>query len=131
MAISALDDPIVSGGELSDPSSGRKRIQLTRSDCLPFNAIESSSHLVLAAVPHGGHLGWFDGDLFGPDRHRRWHVKPVLEFLQGALDELGSQSSGSAGSCEPLQVKEAGGWKWAEGAGWQVAHPLDNKVKMI
>ena len=77
-------------------------------------------------------MGWFDGDLFGPDRHRRWHVKPVLEFLQGALDELSSASSTlGSGSCEPLQVKEVGGWKWAEGAGWQVALPMDGKVKMV
>lgn len=97
-------------------------------DCLPYTAIEASSHLVLAAVPHGGHLGWFDGSLFGPDRHRRWHVKPVLEFLRGALDELGDKSA-----CEPLEVKEVGGWKWAEGAGWQLVHPLehDGKIKRL
>ena len=88
-------------------------------DCLPYTAIESSSHLVLAAVPHGGHLGWFDGSLLGPDRHKRWHVKPVLEFFQGALDELGS-----AGGSEVLEVKEVGGWKWAEGVGWQVVSPI-------
>lgn len=91
--------------------------RLTDADCLPFAAVEASTHLVLAAVPHGGHLGWFEGSLTGNDRHKRWHVKPVLEFLQGALDELVPMSP----KLEPLDVKEVGGWKWAEGAGWQVA----------
>ena len=83
------------------------------SDCLPYTAITASSHFVLAAVPHGGHLGWFDGPLFGPDKHRRWHVRPVIEFLTGALNSLQYEM-------EPLTVKEAGGWKYAEGTGWMV-----------
>jgi len=93
--------------------AGRKLIL----DCLPYPAITASSHFVLATVPHGGHLGWFNGPLFGPDSHSRWHVKPVIEFLTGALDSLKYEMG-------PLQVKEVGGWKYAEGTGWMVVEDI-------
>lgn len=88
-------------------------------DCLPYTAITASSHFVLATVPHGGHLGWFDGPLLGPLKHRRWHVRPVIEFLTGALNSL------DAGFKVPaLVVKESGGWKYAEGTGWMVVEDV-------
>lgn len=113
LAISALDDPIVSGGE-----SRASQHRLNFADCLPYAAVEASTHLVLATVPHGGHLGWFEGSLTGSDHHQRWHVKPVLEFLKGVIDDLVPSTPG----VEALKVKEVGGWKWAEGAGWQVVN---------
>ncbi|WVQ81757.1 hypothetical protein IAT38_003882 [Cryptococcus sp. DSM 104549] len=106
LAISALDDPIVSG------------------DCLPYPAIRASSHLVLAAVPQGGHLGWFDGPLTGPERHRRWHVRPIIEFLRGAVQEL-----------QPLPKEVAGaevrkgedGWCFVGEVGWRVVGDEEEK----
>jgi hypothetical protein len=86
-------------------------------DCLPYTAITASSHFVLAAVPRGGHLGRFNGPLFGPERHNRWHVRPVLEFLTGALDSLKYEM-------EPLEVKDVGRWKYAEGTGWMVVEDI-------
>lgn len=113
LGISALDDPIVSGGELSVLIED---LELT-SDCLPYSAIKASSHFVLATVPHGGHLGWFDGPLLGPDHHSRWHVKPVIEFLTGALNSLKYEM-------DPLQVKNVDGWKCAEETGWMVVEDI-------
>jgi hypothetical protein len=57
--------------------------------------------------------------LFGPDNHSRWHVKPVIEFLAGALNTLKYEM-------EPLQVKvkDVGGWKYAEGTGWMVVEDI-------
>jgi hypothetical protein len=85
-------------------------------ECLPYDTISGSSHFALAAVPHGGHLGWFDGPLTGPEKHRRWHVRPTLEFLTGALNELDAPSECTV----PLVIKDQGGWKWADGIGWKV-----------
>ncbi|WVR06945.1 hypothetical protein IAU60_003981 [Kwoniella sp. DSM 27419] len=96
LALSARDDPIVSG------------------DCLPFSAVRESTHFVLATVPQGGHLGWFDGPLFGPDRHRRWHVRPVLEFLRNVVSELPDLK------LEPVVVRRQGRMFWAGEAGWEV-----------
>ncbi|ODN94221.1 anon-23da protein [Cryptococcus wingfieldii CBS 7118] len=101
LAISALDDPIVSG------------------DCLPFSAIRSSSHMVLAGVPQGGHLGWFDGPLFGPERHRRWHVRPIIEFLRGVIQTLPKSASEKALPVIKVVEKE-NGWCWVRDVGWRV-----------
>lgn len=86
-------------------------------DCLPYTAINASSHFVLATVPHGGHLGWFDGPLFGPNKHSRWHVRPVIEFLTGAFNSLKYE-------LEPLEVKDVDGWKYSEGTGWKVVEDI-------
>jgi predicted alpha/beta-fold hydrolase len=114
LGISALDDPIVSGGRSSSASTEHQRLM---TDCLPYTAITASSHFVLAAVPHGGYLGWFNGPLLGPDKHSRWHVRPVIEFLTGALNSLKYE-------IEPLVVKESGGWKFAEETGWMVVEDI-------
>ena len=82
-------------------------------ECLPYQTVQTSTHFVLAAVPHGGHLAWFDGPWSGPDRHRRWHVRPVLEFLRAAM-ELPNDP------VVPLQVVEKEGWFWSGDAGWKV-----------
>ncbi|ORY20635.1 alpha/beta hydrolase protein [Naematelia encephala] len=103
LAISALDDPIVSG------------------DCLPYPAVRESSHFVLAAVPHGGHLGWFNGPLFGPDRHRRWHVQPTLEFLRGVLTDIPAEP------LPALEVKKDGDWCWAGGASWNLVNEQEER----
>ncbi|WVO16146.1 hypothetical protein L204_103816 [Cryptococcus depauperatus] len=101
LAISALDDPIVPR------------------DSLPYAAIRNSSHMVLAEVPQGGHLGWFDGPFLGPDKHRRWHVRPIVEFLRGAIQELPISSSEKA--LKDIVVrKKKDGWCWVDEVGWRI-----------
>lgn len=95
LGISAIDDPIVSG------------------DCLPFQTVKNSSHFVLAAVPYGGHLGWFNGPFTGKDRHRRWHTRPVLEFLRASVDLPWK-------GVEKVNVVQKEGWSWSGGIGWRV-----------
>ncbi|WWD17204.1 hypothetical protein CI109_101642 [Kwoniella shandongensis] len=104
LAISALDDPILAG------------------DCLPYAAVHASSHFVLAAVPQGGHLGWFEGPLTGPDRHRRWHVKPVLEFFRGVLQNLPEPRA----NIKRMEVRKAGDWNWVGDVGWKL---VDEQVE--
>ncbi|WWC89242.1 uncharacterized protein L201_004161 [Kwoniella dendrophila CBS 6074] len=91
LAISALDDPIVS------------------SACLPYKAIRESSHCVLATVPQGGHLGWFEGPLTGKDKHKRWHVKPTIEFLTAILE---SHLPEHVNQIEATKVKNEGTLDW-------------------
>ncbi|WVQ99593.1 hypothetical protein IAU59_006729 [Kwoniella sp. CBS 9459] len=103
LGISALDDPIVSG------------------DFLPYQSVQESTHFVLATVPQGGHLGWFDGPYSGPGelRHRRWHVKPTLEFLRAIIADLPSseQARARAGAEKPTpQVERVGEWCFVSGA---------------
>lgn len=102
LAISALDDPIVSG------------------DCLPYSAVRASSHMILAGVAQGGHLGSFDSPSpFGPDRHRRWHVRPTIEFLRGVIKDL--PKSASEQKLGRVQVEEReGGWSWVGDVGWKL-----------
>ncbi|WVF71276.1 hypothetical protein IAT40_006079 [Kwoniella sp. CBS 6097] len=97
LGISALDDPIVSG------------------DFLPYQSVQDSTHFVLATVPQGGHLGWFEGPYIGPGeiRHRRWHVKPTIEFLRAIVDELPLSPSSSLGTGADggfQEVKRVGEW---------------------
>ncbi|KAK8864489.1 hypothetical protein IAR55_001739 [Kwoniella newhampshirensis] len=99
LAISALDDPIVSG------------------DLLPYAAVHASTHFVLATVPQGGHLGWFDGPLTGPDRHRRWHIRPVLEFLKGIMQNLPERTPMTN---ERIEVKTEGDWNTVGDVKWKV-----------
>jgi hypothetical protein len=56
----------------------------------------------------------------GPMRHRRWHVRPVIEFFTGALDQF-RQSDEKMG---PLAVREVGKWKYSGGTGWMVVDDL-------
>ncbi|WWD03072.1 hypothetical protein V865_001117 [Kwoniella europaea PYCC6329] len=106
LAISALDDPIVS------------------SACLPYKAIRQSSHCVLATVSQGGHLGWFEGPLVGKNKHKRWHVKPTIEFLRGILD---SNSTNVGKNKEQLLVRREGDWTWIGEVGWMVLDEVDEK----
>jgi hypothetical protein len=100
LALSALDDPVVPG------------------DCLPYTAVRSSSHFVLGNIPHGGHLGWFDGPLTGPDRHRRWHTQPTMEFFRGVLCDLVYPCDDKTPSLE--RNIDYDGWSWTEGTKWKV-----------
>ena len=94
------------GGDCADP------------DCLPYVAVESSSHFVLATVPHGGHLGWWDGPLTGPDRHRRWHTRPVVEFFRGLLNDIVYAGDGKMPTLE--RHIDYDGWSCVEGTRWKV-----------
>nr|XP_018262890.1 anon-23da protein [Kwoniella dejecticola CBS 10117]OBR85048.1 anon-23da protein [Kwoniella dejecticola CBS 10117] len=104
LAISALDDPIVS------------------SACLPYKAIRRSTHCVLATVSQGGHLGWFEGPPFGKDKHKRWHVKPTIEFFQGILDLPCNMSSPTKDT-----GRRVGDWTWVGDVGWMVLDEMDEK----
>ncbi|WRT66465.1 uncharacterized protein IL334_003424 [Kwoniella shivajii] len=106
LAISALDDPIVS------------------SACLPHKAIRQSSHVILATVPQGGHLGWFEGPLLGLNKHRRWHVKPTIEFLKANL----ALPEGHIGPADSSQsARYDGDWTWVGEVGWMLIDEKDEK----
>lgn len=97
---------------------------LTTIDCLPLAAVRASSHFVLASVPQGGHLGWFDGPLIGSQRHHRWHTKPVMEFLRGAITDLRKEYD-----LRPVEVSiDQQGWHRCEGAAWKVID--DHEVEL-
>lgn len=89
-------------------------------DCLPYSAVRASSHMILAGVAQGGHLGSFDSPFpFGPDRHRRWHVRPTIEFLRGVIKDL--PKSASEQKLGRVQVEEReGGWSWVGDVGWKL-----------
>lgn len=70
LGINAYDDPVVHG------------------TALPVSQVQGGSHVYLAVTGGGGHLGWFDGPMFGPQSKRRWVVKPMGEFLTAAARDL-------------------------------------------
>ncbi|WWC70080.1 uncharacterized protein I206_104026 [Kwoniella pini CBS 10737] len=107
LAISALDDPIVS------------------SACLPYKAIRQSTHFVLATISQGGHLGWFEGPLFGKDKHERWHIKPTIEFLKGIQDI--SDSTTYKTDSDTLEIRRVGDWTWVGDVGWLVLDEIDEE----
>jgi len=76
-----------------------------RSGSLPEETSRESSHVILAKMPGGGHMGFFDGPWSGRGKRERWMIKPILEFLQA----MGPSEPVSL--VKPLLVeKEEGGW---------------------
>lgn len=88
LGINAFDDPVVHG------------------DVLPVPQVEASSHVHLAVTGSGGHLGWFDGPLFGKRRQSRWVVKPVAEFLTAAARDLAARGH--------VKLLHEDGWEWVD-----------------
>lgn len=77
LGINSFDDPVVHG------------------DALPVPEVTSSSHVQMAVTGAGGHLGWFDGPLFGKSccteekcHTSRWILRPIREFLAAAGRDL-------------------------------------------
>lgn len=111
LALSAMDDPVVPGGEFFQWVT-------LRPACLPYTAVQSSSHFVLATIPHGGHLGWWDGPLTGPDRHRRWHTRPTMEFFRGVLNDVVYASDDKIPMLD--RHVDYDGWSCVDGTKWKV-----------
>jgi hypothetical protein len=81
---------------------------------LPIEGFSKASHVLAAVTGGGGHLGWFDGPLFGSaaKRKRRWVLKPVQQFFTAAVRDRPS----SRGSGVDVHVtKEADGFSYVEG----------------
>jgi hypothetical protein len=79
-------------------------------DALPISEVSASSHVHLAVTGGGGHLGWFDGPLWGKsgaeERTSRWVRRPIAEFLSAAARDLAPR-----GSVKTINV---GGWNWVD-----------------
>lgn len=59
---------------------------------------------MLAKVPGGGHMGFFEGPWTGRGKRERWMIKPIVEFLRATAPS-------SAEPVEQILVeKEEGGW---------------------
>lgn len=103
-------------------------------DCIPYHSIEKSSHFVLAIVPRGGHLGWFDGPWSGPQVHRRWHMQPISEYFRAALLDVRAKADGAPAPTDPWYApvevdRDDDEWMWVRGVvdadtgarvGWKV-----------
>lgn len=65
-------------------------------------------------------MGSFDSPFpFGPDKHRRWHVRPTIEFLRGVIEDL--PKTASEQELDRVQVEEREeGWSWVGEVGWKV-----------
>ncbi|KAJ2901419.1 hypothetical protein GGI21_004696 [Coemansia aciculifera] len=63
LVINTMDDPVV-------PPRG-----------LPLDKIKSNPNTAVAMLKHGGHLGFFTGNL----TPRIWYLTPVVEFLQAVV----------------------------------------------
>lgn len=105
LGVNAFDDPIIDGASL------------------PIEAVESSSHVVLAISSGGGHLGFLDGPFVqkpfsDPKKtgypQQRWIVKPVSEFLQAAVDALEPEADAENRGVPVHRKAEEGedGWEW-------------------
>jgi hypothetical protein len=105
LGINALDDPVIDG------------------ESLPLEAVQASSHVTLALVAGGGHLGFFDGPLsrkpFSDPKktgypQQRWVVKPISEFLQSAVDALEPEGDAENRGVPVHRKAEEGedGWEW-------------------
>jgi len=101
---------------------------------LPVEEVAASSHVMLAVTAHGGHLGWFNGPLFGRKRRvrtrkpdgsetiervrevpqQRWIVKPVQEFITAVVDELDPDTFEPRRQPEIERREE--GWNWVKGS---------------
>ncbi|OCF33030.1 hypothetical protein I316_05368 [Kwoniella heveanensis BCC8398] len=78
----------------------------------PTLGISALDDPIVSGVPQGGHLGWFDGPYTGPGevRHRRWHVKPTLEFLRAIVADLPSSAQAHA---RTRKLRKVGDWCFA------------------
>ncbi|KAG8978802.1 hypothetical protein FRB90_008340 [Tulasnella sp. 427] len=89
LAVNSIDDPIVAE--------------------IPYEACSQNPWVCLVTTEHGGHLGWFEGDLVGREGipPHRWIKKPVLEWFAAVLDivdEMGAGSGTDVGN--PREVKD-------------------------
>ncbi|ORX34833.1 Alpha/Beta hydrolase protein [Kockovaella imperatae] len=71
LVIGAADDPIID------------------SRALPRTQVSSSTHVLMAITPRGGHLGWFTG----PKANERWVAEPIMEYLRACVRDLGLEGS--------------------------------------
>ncbi|KAG8958920.1 hypothetical protein FRC00_002148 [Tulasnella sp. 408] len=89
LAVNSIDDPIVAE--------------------IPYEACSQNPWVCLVTTEHGGHLGWFEGDLIGREGTppHRWIKKPVLEWFAAVLDivdQIGAGSGTDVGN--PREVKD-------------------------
>lgn len=89
LAVNSVDDPIVAE--------------------IPYEACSENPWVCLVTTEHGGHLGWFEGDLIGREGTppHRWIKKPVLEWFAAVLDivdQIGAGSGTDVGN--PREVKD-------------------------
>ncbi|ODN79060.1 anon-23da protein [Cryptococcus wingfieldii CBS 7118] len=105
LAINAFDDPVVDGL------------------ALPLTGIQASTHIYTAITRAGGHLGWFDGPLFGsPAKTKhRWILQPVSEWLEACARDLrapGEDARAAVGV--GVEVEEVDGWEWVKEARYTI-----------
>lgn len=91
---------------------------------LPITQVEASSHVYLAVTGGGGHLGWFDGPMFGDASKRRWVVKPMGEFLSAAARDLPPRAavnviSGPGPAWANPEAKQGEDWVPDKLEGWE------------
>ncbi|KAJ9121639.1 hypothetical protein QFC22_002259 [Naganishia vaughanmartiniae] len=105
LAVNAFDDPIIDGRSL------------------PLEEVQSSTHVVMAVTPSGGHLGWFDGPFAmkpGSDPKKtgypqqRWIVKPVSEFFDSVIEGMELQENAKSADRRVIQGDD--GWEWVQGS---------------
>ncbi|KAG8888574.1 hypothetical protein FRB99_004110, partial [Tulasnella sp. 403] len=99
LALNSVDDPIVVE--------------------LPYEEASKNPWVCLATTDHGGHLGWFEGPLFGRAGlpPHRWVKRPVLEWfaaLSDIVDDLGAGSGTESGNARTMK----------DGFVMEVGHPF-------
>ncbi|TYJ51641.1 hypothetical protein B9479_007775 [Cryptococcus floricola] len=101
LTINAFDDPVVDGL------------------ALPLAGMQASSHVYTAITRAGGHLGWFDGPLFGPPAKtkHRWILKPVSEWFEACARDLRAPGEDARAAVE---VEEVDGWEWVKEARYEI-----------
>ena len=58
---------------------------------VPF-PLEHNKNCLFVVTEYGGHLGFFEGGYFRPNRVS-WIDRVILEYLNGALNELKNENS--------------------------------------
>ncbi|KAH9817908.1 alpha/beta hydrolase [Melampsora americana] len=72
---------------------------------VPIEATVNNPYLVLGITQHGGHLGWFEGTLFGS---KRFVTRPVLEWFKTLNDHTDCSPPPTSLPSEIPEVKVGG-----------------------
>ncbi|KAG8887098.1 hypothetical protein FRB98_000568 [Tulasnella sp. 332] len=110
LAINSVDDPIVAE--------------------IPYEIASKNPWVCLTTTRFGGHIGWFEGPLFGRkgEPPHRWMKKPVLEWFAATLDITDKLGATGINEGNPRETKD--GFEREVGTRWVGYRVLETGIQI-
>ncbi|KAG9028609.1 hypothetical protein FRB95_006287 [Tulasnella sp. JGI-2019a] len=110
LAINSVDDPIVAE--------------------IPYEIAAKNPWVCLVTTKFGGHIGWFEGPLFGRKGKppHRWMKKPVIEWFAAVLDITDNLGATGISQGNPRETKD--GFEREIGHRWVGYRVLETGIKI-